>query len=171
VELFIVLGVLAVVFAILGRWVATQKGRQEGEGFALGCLFGPLGVLIVALLPTLRAARESPGARASRDLADRLDRRTEEHSAEIRARRLADRQAAEERGFVQAQRAAEAREQRRLEELARREARASWYADRGIKPGPWAWWHLLPSWLQPILVGAAIALPLVWAVAIGMSGK
>src|SRR5271157_5188964 len=41
------------IFAILGAWIASQKGRSGGEGFALGCLFGPIGVLIAALLPVL----------------------------------------------------------------------------------------------------------------------
>jgi hypothetical protein len=44
---------LAVVFAGLGAWIADQKGRSGGEGFALGLLFGPLGVLVEALLPTV----------------------------------------------------------------------------------------------------------------------
>jgi hypothetical protein len=35
----------------LGAWVAFQKGRGASEGFTLGVLFGPFGVLIEALLP------------------------------------------------------------------------------------------------------------------------
>jgi hypothetical protein len=42
-----------IIFAFLGAWIASQKGRSGGEGFALGCLFGPIGALIVALLPGL----------------------------------------------------------------------------------------------------------------------
>jgi hypothetical protein len=34
-----------------GSWVAAQKGRSPGEGFALGCLLGPIGVLVEAMLP------------------------------------------------------------------------------------------------------------------------
>jgi len=41
------------IFGILGAWIASQKGRSGGEGFALGCLFGPIGALIAALLPGL----------------------------------------------------------------------------------------------------------------------
>ncbi len=41
------------IFGILGAWISSQKGRSGGEGFALGCLFGPIGVLVAALLPVL----------------------------------------------------------------------------------------------------------------------
>src|SRR4051812_44233882 len=54
----IVVLVLAIIFGGLGAWIAGQKGRAGGEGFALGLIFGPLGVLITALLPTV-----APGAR------------------------------------------------------------------------------------------------------------
>ena len=42
-----------IILGILGAWVSAQKNRDGLEGFLLGCLFGPLGVLIAALLPTL----------------------------------------------------------------------------------------------------------------------
>jgi hypothetical protein len=47
------LTILAVwlALAVLSAWVAGQKHRSEGEGFVLGALFGPLGVLVEALLP------------------------------------------------------------------------------------------------------------------------
>ena len=32
-----------------GAYVARQKGRSEVEGLLLGFLFGPLGVLVIAL--------------------------------------------------------------------------------------------------------------------------
>lgn len=44
---------LWIIFAFLGAWIASQKGRSCGEGFALGCFFGPIGVLIAALFPVL----------------------------------------------------------------------------------------------------------------------
>ena len=37
----------------LGAYVAAQEGRPRAEGAALGLLFGPLGCLVVALLPLL----------------------------------------------------------------------------------------------------------------------
>jgi hypothetical protein len=51
----IVIGVFIawLVFAALGAWIASQKGRSEGEGLLLGVLFGPLGAIIEALLPSI----------------------------------------------------------------------------------------------------------------------
>jgi uncharacterized membrane protein YsdA (DUF1294 family) len=43
--------VIAVLFACLGVYVASQCGRSSGEGFLLGLLFGPVGVIVAALLP------------------------------------------------------------------------------------------------------------------------
>ncbi len=42
------------VFAV---WIAAQKGRPAAEGFLVGFLFGPLGVLVEALLPTVETPR------------------------------------------------------------------------------------------------------------------
>jgi hypothetical protein len=39
------------VLGALGAWIAKQKRRGPIEGFILGFLFGPLGVVIEALLP------------------------------------------------------------------------------------------------------------------------
>jgi hypothetical protein len=47
-----------IVFGTLGSWIAGQKNRSQGEGFALGCLFGPFGALIAALMPTLSDHRQ-----------------------------------------------------------------------------------------------------------------
>ena len=47
----------AVIFAFitgfLGRYIAKQKGRSGAEGFWIGFLFSLLGVIIVALMPTV----------------------------------------------------------------------------------------------------------------------
>ncbi len=42
----------AVLFGGVGYWVSCQKGRNPIEGLVLGGAFGPLGVLIAAVLPT-----------------------------------------------------------------------------------------------------------------------
>jgi hypothetical protein len=42
---------VGVVFSVVGAWVAGQKGRSTTEGAVLGFMLGPLGALIVALLP------------------------------------------------------------------------------------------------------------------------
>ena len=51
----IALGIFAyvVVFAVFGAWVAIQCRRSEMEGFLLGALFGPIGVIVEALLPSV----------------------------------------------------------------------------------------------------------------------
>ncbi len=52
-EGFLVLGVLwAVVLGAIGYWIAGEKNRDGVEGAALGCLLGPLGLIIEAVLPT-----------------------------------------------------------------------------------------------------------------------
>lgn len=50
-----VIVLILVVFAVLGRWMAGQKGRSKLEGTILGLLFGPFGCLVEGLLPTLKA--------------------------------------------------------------------------------------------------------------------
>jgi hypothetical protein len=51
-ELLVFVGILAVAMGGLGAWIASQKQRDPSEGFILGLLFGPLGCLIEALLPS-----------------------------------------------------------------------------------------------------------------------
>lgn len=41
----------AAAFSALASWVAIQCGRSVVEGFVLGLLFGPLGVIVESLLP------------------------------------------------------------------------------------------------------------------------
>ncbi len=56
-------GVSAVVFGGFGAWIAGQKNRDANEGAVLGGLFGPIGVIVEALLPTRsteEARRASP---------------------------------------------------------------------------------------------------------------
>lgn len=79
--------------------------------------------------------------------------------------------AAEEVGAAEWQRREEARaaaERARLqEEQHRREIersqRESYYRQRGVEPGPWAWFGVLPDWVQAILLGLAISTPVVIA--------
>jgi len=44
--------IAALVFGLLGRYIAKHKDRSGAEGFWLGVLFSALGIIIVALLPT-----------------------------------------------------------------------------------------------------------------------
>ena len=63
------------VFGLLGCYISGQKNRPVFEGLAMGFLFGPLGVLVAALLPTIPKAPDpfiyaSPsrsGPKAKRD--------------------------------------------------------------------------------------------------------
>ena len=48
----VALVVSALIFSPLGDYIAQQTGRSRVEGTCLGALFGPLGCLIAALLPT-----------------------------------------------------------------------------------------------------------------------
>lgn len=48
---FLILVVMAVIFGILGSWIAKQRGRDNTEGFVVSALFGPLGVIVECLLP------------------------------------------------------------------------------------------------------------------------
>ncbi len=50
-----------IVTGFLGAFVAIQKHRTLAEGFAMGLIFGPFGVLIEALLPTLTAQQGANG--------------------------------------------------------------------------------------------------------------
>jgi hypothetical protein len=52
------LAILAILMSALGLWVATQKSRNPAEGFFLGLFFGPLGVLVEALLPSKPNGRD-----------------------------------------------------------------------------------------------------------------
>lgn len=53
--LWIGVGITLAATALLGVFVAVQKRRSPAEGLILGVLFGPLGVLVEALLPSPEA--------------------------------------------------------------------------------------------------------------------
>jgi hypothetical protein len=56
--------VAALIHAGIGYAIARAKNREGGQGFALGCLLGPLGILIALLLPVERPDdRTAPPAR------------------------------------------------------------------------------------------------------------
>ncbi len=51
-EFLLVAGIWVIVLGGVGWWIAQQKRRSEVEGCALGCLLGPIGWIIEAVLPT-----------------------------------------------------------------------------------------------------------------------
>jgi hypothetical protein len=81
-ELLIILLMVWAAFGGLGYYVAAQKGRPEAEGLLLGFLFGPLGVLLVALLPSKSTRRHGRAGRRDRvawmpDYCEDWDQRTD----------------------------------------------------------------------------------------------
>ena len=53
--LLVTAGIVYSICAGLGVWIASAKRRSEAEGCLLGCLLGPFGVLLEALMPTVAA--------------------------------------------------------------------------------------------------------------------
>jgi hypothetical protein len=90
--------------------------------------------------PSPEEAERQQGARRKRAEAEWVRQQRIERSKEAEARRLQ-----------------EAEERRR----ARRAECDAYYLDRGVKPGPWAWYQVLPEWQQAILLGLSIAVPVV----------
>jgi hypothetical protein len=143
------------LFGFLGSWIAGQKGRDPAEGFCLGAFFGPLGCLIEALMPAI----EAPPARPPTEK-ERAD------AAAYHALVVADRKR------QQADLEAEVRAARKFAE-ARAERRRLWWAERdkayrakGVKPGPWAWFQVLPEWVQAVALGLAAPAPIIVAIVI-----
>jgi hypothetical protein len=58
--LFIGAVIFWLAFFLLGIYVAREKGRPIEEGMVLAVIFGPFGVLITALLPTIRDTKPAP---------------------------------------------------------------------------------------------------------------
>lgn len=50
---WVLYGFLAVVFAIVSAWIGERKGRRT-EGFVLGIMLGPVGLIITVLLDDRR---------------------------------------------------------------------------------------------------------------------
>lgn len=112
--LFVV--ILWVIFALFGAYVASQKNRAGMEGLILGFLFGPLGVLIEALLPTLLPREDVRSGYA--------------RGAQAGARQRHDDQLAELDGMTGTERRDYEREVRNAEKRRQRDA---WRARRGIE--------------------------------------
>jgi uncharacterized membrane protein YeaQ/YmgE (transglycosylase-associated protein family) len=62
-DLLLIALLVAIVFGLLGGYIAGQKGREPVEGVLLGFLFGPIGAVVVALLPTRAKPRRSHSTR------------------------------------------------------------------------------------------------------------
>lgn len=51
ITIFLIVSAWLIVFGAFGGYVSIQVGREPAEGLILGALFGPLGVIVAALLP------------------------------------------------------------------------------------------------------------------------
>ena len=145
----------------IGVYVANQKGRGDGEGFWFGILFGPIGILIVACLPDMRAAVRAAPAQAGTsrpvpyvpnpDAAANMARRLEAERLQWQEEE-AGRRAEAERRRAGRQASKEARDAERVVAMQA----------KGIEPGSrWAWFHVLPDVAQIAIVAAALAVPAV----------
>jgi hypothetical protein len=150
-EYLVVIGVVWLIFAGLGSWIASQKRRDGGEGFLLGLLFGPFGCLIEAVLPN-GAPPPPPVVK------------TPEQIAADEAR-------------WKAFQAAQARREKELEEEARLAGErfdAALHAVWRFVTWPFRismhfltwflsfeWYQDLPEWAQPVVIGLGIAIPAI----------
>ncbi len=82
-ELIVAWVVMAVVFGGLGAWVAGQKNRNVGEGLILGGVFGPVGVIVEALLPTIQRP-QSRMERIENERRFEIDRQAREAARRMR---------------------------------------------------------------------------------------
>ena len=138
-----------VVFTFLGSWVSCQKHRRPEEGAILGLLFGPFGVLLEALLPTLQPAPppsppQGPTGKELRAMREEAEREREV----LTTRQL--KEAAESLRLSREQRAYRARRRRER-------------------------WEATPDWLKMVLaglgVGALVCVPIIVAGALGAFGN
>lgn len=143
----IALAVYAAVCGGCGAYCSTERGRGGVEGFWLGLLLGPFGVIAAACLPEIRPApaaspakpQPGPPAMTRPQPAAPRDPAPERITAGERYRELAAADAART--------------------AARRAERDAGYRARGVEPGPWAWFRVLPDLAQAGLWGLAIAVP------------
>jgi hypothetical protein len=160
--------------------LAARGGEADPFVFFIGFLFCV--VLFIAML--LLAAKEQQArlhvvSKSSVPYCPRCNRQVSLRRGECRScghvyisygpspGELALREARKAQAATELERTIEERnrleEQRRSEradsKARRREERNEYYLDRGIKPGPFAWWQLMPDWLQAIMIGLVVAKP------------
>ena len=152
-------GLVILVFwaamAGLGMYISNAKGREVGEGLLLGLCFGPLGVLIAALLPTVQRVqvsdeeRQRVAAEESARVADFVKRQAEGN------KRFSDQLELERK------RAEFDRQTKEHEKRERREARDDYYRSRGVEPGLFAWFKVLPDLVQALAFGLTLGMPIL----------
>lgn len=86
-DIFILVGLAAIVMGFIGRYVSKSKNRGGWEGFLFGFFLSVLGIIIAALLPTIKKEKpvELTGdekeqmeqkAKALQQRADEMNRKT-----------------------------------------------------------------------------------------------
>ena len=128
----VIFAVAYLIFMFLGIYISNAKGRSASEGAALGCLFGPFGCIIAALLPTpvprqiaspsLREALASPNPVETIPLVvleAEMERRLRLEEAAQEAKRKQEESAREAR-HKQGEAAREAKRRRQAEEAGRK---------------------------------------------------
>jgi hypothetical protein len=142
--------VVALVFGILGSWIAGQKRKDGGEGFILGLIFGPIGVIIEAVLPTpAQTPPSAPAAELTNEEQDRVQEQRRKQAAQEQAKQLA---AARELEEWRKARIEQMRSEN--EERARRWREAKAIFVRSQK----ALWREIPDWAKMTAVGLLIGL-------------
>jgi uncharacterized membrane protein YeaQ/YmgE (transglycosylase-associated protein family) len=177
VEVFLLIALIisGTIFGCLGSWIASQKKRDQGEGFALGCLFGPFGALIEALLPAMSESQRPEGMIPVIITPEEVERITPEEvervrkeNAELEAKREANRAALEEfrRKRNQEERArfeAEARLRREAEERRAREEEERARLRRQRRDARWAKIQATPEWTK-VVIGVVVMVVVIAAV-------
>ena len=85
--------VSCVACAVAGASVAKEKGREPLEGVIYGALFGPIGIVVTALLPTKQLAsggQSNSASNGGRDKVRSLDDRGQIAYLENRYRDILD---------------------------------------------------------------------------------
>ncbi|SIO58458.1 hypothetical protein SAMN05444166_5686 [Singulisphaera sp. GP187] len=145
---------LWVMFALFGSWIASVKGRSSSEGLVIGFLFGPLGCLIEALLPT-QTYTAPPPVQAVTITPEQAAQAAQEEARRRKHQQDRDALIAARRAKLDAQRDAALEAAMERADEARRQAWA-WFSRVVIRFG---WFRALPETAQPIVVGLAVALP------------
>lgn len=77
VVLFLLGFAYAIFCGFTGVYIATQKGRSQGEGMFFGLLFGPLGLVVAASLPNVLV--EGGSVESADDQADEEEQSVRAH--------------------------------------------------------------------------------------------
>jgi len=145
----------------LASWIASQKGRSGVEGFVLGVLFGPLGVIVEAVLPSPISLPPAPRVHSqaaagaapplSDDEIERM-RRREIERAKLLARQMELLRENEEQAFAYRREV-----YRRLARSCRYLLLLAWSSVRYFLL--FGWFRDIPDWLQAIALGLVFAIP------------